>query len=949
MKTSNSETSSLQKTYLYQLTTKTFHDTQSMVLGDQWMLFLKSLFIGFENRLDFNFRAYLPTINLIVKTSKSESNTLEYYIESNKNLSGVNFGDTIEVIRIKKFASQVLLNNNQLINNKLDNQPINKAVISNKETEKSFNCYKICVKDSMKKNFDISDSTIWSIIPGIISNIDKNATVIVSLSPSNKRQHIISKIKTLQNKINATSSSNTSPIISSIFGLKNNKLELEDKLSKLKQRNKDLFCVSIQIVTNEIVVNNDSDDLSKQILTSFWSSYKTKWIIKSVDNINLRPFFKWHSFAPMGYISGLKFSFLDADELAQITKPTINDRESFDVKTSNLNEVQTVNNGTITTHLSNDMSATFLKLSKTDNLSLRQAFQNFIIFGDPGSGKSVGVMANIITSYFNFGFGLIATVFKEEEVNNILSIAEKYNRMDDVIILSPANRWCCNILQDEYNSTKSIKSVLEVITKVNNIIQGGGSSASGDHQFWLDQAQEMFEAALRLVILKGVENLVLSEIEKVILNGIKKASNDSQEPKVDEQADAILDQYYDLAFDKIVEINDKLQNDSVFGSERFEIEEDRDGLLDALKYWQEIIPQVSQKQIQSVMTVVKSLFSRVKNGAIEKLLFADSNDIEKAKTDNFYMDFTLTRKGKIIILNYPKEKYKETGALFQKIAKVIWMDSMQRNKEGQPSVLFSDEYQEFASDYDTQFLSISRSYRVSLLLATQNIPSLKSVFNENKTDKFLANIQTKIFNKTTDISTIDYCQRLVGKRVGDTSSLSLSRSNSESSNSLSQSLSKNQVDIVDQKYLHNLNSNIDFPNYTESVLFSQGTNFEDTKMPVLKIIWKSVFNSQTDLLEKINLIQMRKGNMKDTNMSLGEGRSLINYVQNDVSVEYINLYKAANIMGTGAQFIVNYCNFIVLKYNLEKNNNQLIKQVDDEITINIKSKYWEATYLAQFQ
>jgi TraM recognition site of TraD and TraG len=796
---------------IFKINFNSFYNYEGLTFDRSWQEFCDYLFMLMAQQ-GLNSR---DGIELLMKKSKNTKNKIEIFIDTKKT----------------KFDS---------LNNPSTGLVFTETNLEKIIEEDGKNIILIpFFKNNHSINIDESYKSLWNNLSKVVSNSD--VQVLISLCSSSKDIEIKNSIKSIQLNLANENKIEKQDVLSNLFMGKNDRLLKEDKLEKLKSKLGNIFYVKLQVICSNQAIAN-------QISGLLGSNYNMQWQFVQRNKFETSPF---SATANIFGLFDISTSFLpskhlflaNTNEVKNLTIPKI-DQNLLDI----VNIYPTLGEGENFINFSSSSNLSGHTNSIVSNLSLRQVFQNIIAFGDPGSGKSVGALANLIRAYFKHDFGMLVTVFKEEEAKGIIKLAQENNRLQDIVLLGPSNAWCTNILQEEYIKTSSIKSVIDLINRVNKAIKPPSKGGGGDQDFWDNQAEEMLEFAVRLAVLDGIENLTILNIENIILCAINKTENDKQ----------IFQSYLEKSVENIKNYQYELEtNEDVYGNSklRAQTEDSLLGLIETYKYWTKVFPNISEKQINSVMTVVKTFFSRLKGGVIGQILFADSQRVKIAKEKGFYFNPSCTREGKIVVLNYSKEFYRETGATFQKIIKIIWQEAMQRDKDGSPCVLFSDEYQEFAIDTDADFLATSRSYRISFLVATQNITSLKISLGDQQTDKFLGNIQTKIFCKTTDTNTIEFCKNLVGKRMHEKVSDSISggqKQTFQTNTGYSRSSNQELSTIIEEKHLHNLNQNCDFPKECQSLYFSQGEIFNSTNLPIQILTWKSIFTDVGDVWKKVN-------------------------------------------------------------------------------------------------
>jgi type IV secretory pathway TraG/TraD family ATPase VirD4 len=699
--------------------------------------------------------------------------------------------------------------------------------------------------NNQKINVDQGYDGLLQDLSSVLIKYQGLLSVVITIKGSNKEEGLKAQIKHLQLEL-SNQVENKELFTKLIFG-KSQKLAKEEKLEKLKVKLGKLFYTSIQILVNQ-------ESIIEDVKNSLSNNHNLVWSFANgahrANPFNFGLLFNLVDI-PFGLIPNQRLFLANSLEVKNLLIPKISPSQQI---------LETITPVVFKDTVDSNLDQDFLTFSNNQSnqnnlnskLSLRQVYQNIIAFGDPGSGKTVGALSNLIKGYFVHKFGMLVTVYKEQEAIDITSLASQYGREKDLVILGPQNAYCTNILEYEYEQTNSIKSVVELVNKINSVIKPTDQGANSEQDFWNNQAEEMLDSAVRYAMLDGSQGLTIENIEAVILTAVSK----------DQVA---LDKLNNRAKEVLFELQDQLQNNIIDANSKVNLEETLKGLIEAYKYWTKVFPAVPEKQINSVMTVVKTFFNRLKSGVIAQILFAPSQRVKLAKEKGFYFKPDLSREGKIIILNYSKEFYKETGATFQRIVKMLWQDSLQRNKQGSPCVLVSDEFQEFASSNDADILATARSYRIAFLVATQNITSLKIALGDLPTEKLLGNIQTKIFHKTSDTKTIEYAQALVGKAYLEKVSDSVSGGDKQDAltqTGYSKSSNFELTNLIEARHMHDLNTYCDFPKQCQAIYFSQGQKFGNMGLPVITLTWNSIFASP----EVTNIVWARVNQEQSVNI-----------------------------------------------------------------------------------
>ena len=135
-----------------------------------------------------------------------------------------------------------------------------------------------------------------------------------------------------------------------------------------------------------------------------------------------------------------------------------------------------------------------------------------------------------------------------------------------------------------------------------------------------------------------------------------------------------------------------------------------------------------------------------------------------------------------------------------------------------PSVFISDEYQEYVTSSDAQFLAQSRESKCINIVATQSYTSLLNTLNNQSSTKvIIQNLVNKLWFRCDDIFTIEDIQKQLGKVEKERLSKSFSENSKES---FYNPFSKNFIS-VDSNLSESINSYTQFDYEFDYKFFTQ--------------------------------------------------------------------------------------------------------------------------------
>src|SRR5579859_2082603 len=135
-----------------------------------------------------------------------------------------------------------------------------------------------------------------------------------------------------------------------------------------------------------------------------------------------------------------------------------------------------------------DYSRPILALSDIDWFLVENSFANVAIFGELGDGKSTGSVARFLIEYMKLGMGGLICCVKPGDRELIEQYARMTGRTNSLIIVSPENRWRCNLLRYAFNRPgikgSRIEAVTGFLTNVLEAMERGEKGKGARDPFW---------------------------------------------------------------------------------------------------------------------------------------------------------------------------------------------------------------------------------------------------------------------------------------------------------------------------------------------------------------------------------------------------------------------------------------------------------------------------------
>ena len=190
--------------------------------------------------------------------------------------------------------------------------------------------------------------------------------------------------------------------------------------------------------------------------------------------------------------------------------------------------------------------------------------------------------------------------------------------------------------------------------------------------------------------------------------------------------------------------------------------------------------------------------------------------------------------GKLILVNLPAQTYKTVGVFAGIVWKYCTQLAIMRRPQPtdgsylRPVFIFSDEAQNFISEFDYVYQAVARSAAGVTCYVVQNRESLiAKVGDEYKVDSLLANLQTKIFCQNTGGTNV-WASELVGERYVRITGASINRNGQEVTSSAGVNINEERRPFLESARLASLKRGGPANDFqVEAVLFKGGHVFAD--------------------------------------------------------------------------------------------------------------------------
>jgi len=372
------------------------------------------------------------------------------------------------------------------------------------------------------------------------------------------------------------------------------------------------------------------------------------------------------------------------------------------------------------------------------------AFENTLILGGPGGGKTSGSGKAIASALLRTGAGGLVLTAKNEEIQLWKDYARANGREKWLVLFDP-NTSGFNVLDWELarNGVRGIGNVIEslmhILEFIDNAVGSGGGKSS--EPFW-DQAARLALNHIVPLLYSANGRINVADIISFVVSVATK-------PEQYTDPTFIANSFAGQTMRKAVD------NPAV------RIEEDE--LKRLLHYWFHQHTQIPDRTKGNIDVTLAAKLDRFRHGALSHM-FCGSTTICPE----------MIFHGAVVVMGCPVLTHHDDGCIAQQIFKYcvqkaiesrMGLDERQRER---PLFIFGDEYQYFFNSYDDTFVSTSRSSKTAVVCLSQSLATLYSRVPKDKTDAvdgFVGKFGTQIFHLNTCNRTNSYASQLIGKDI----------------------------------------------------------------------------------------------------------------------------------------------------------------------------------------
>lgn len=398
-------------------------------------------------------------------------------------------------------------------------------------------------------------------------------------------------------------------------------------------------------------------------------------------------------------------------------------------------------------------------------LNEKGLFQNILITGSIGSGKTSSAVYQITKKLLKFGIcssnnnskkiGMLVLDVKGNYYDFIKKECQYMGREDDLIEISLNSNIYYNPLDKKEYSPKIIASRLKYILLL--------FSPNNSESFWIDKAETVIAEVIKYIRIYNDGYVNFDELNKIISN----------------------EEYYIETKKKLVDIlktkMDKSNKLKLIEKEKEQNEIQR--IIYDLNTFINFYEKEFIKLDSRTKNIIRAEISRITNLFITDYKI-NKHFSPKKEEINFNGFEELIKEGKIVVLNMNISEYGDISKVIACYLKLDFqLEVLKQLGRGGPkriTAFISDEYQEYVTKNDANFYSQSREAMCINVISTQSFTSIKNALKEENTSNvIIQSLVNKICFRTDDEYTIEKMQKLIGKEEKERKSITIGESSKD--------------------------------------------------------------------------------------------------------------------------------------------------------------------------
>lgn len=376
-------------------------------------------------------------------------------------------------------------------------------------------------------------------------------------------------------------------------------------------------------------------------------------------------------------------------------------------------------------------------------------YQNFLITGTIGSGKTSSVMYPFTKQLIGYNFaltninnfsnniGMLILDVKGNFYKQVKYYCDFFDREDDLIILELGGFYKYNPLHKPNLKASVLANRLKTILTL--------FSPNNSESYWLDKAEQVLSECIKFCRLYNNGYVTFVELHKLINS-------------------------YDYYIEKVNYLRNLFHLGKLTPSELF-------NLNTSLDFFQNEFYSLDQR----VLSILKSEITRITG------LFVSDYDIRNTFCPNINeLNFNgfndVIDKGKIVVLNMNIAEYRNLSKIIATYLKLDYQSEIlsRLSSTCKTCAFICDEYHEYVTNTDADFFAQSREAKCINIVATQSYSSLLNALKDNYACKVITqNLINKLWLRTDDLLTIEDAQKQIGKEEKEKISKSISENAKE--------------------------------------------------------------------------------------------------------------------------------------------------------------------------